>query len=50
VIVDVDGMIDVISKLEIIQATEHLATLIKEYCGGNIRIEYLSSERNEITI
>ena len=50
VIVDVDGMIDIISRPEIIRATEFLAALIKEYCGGNIRIEYLSSERNEITI
>jgi len=50
VIVDVDGILDVVSRDELQQAATWLASLVSRYCGGSVRIFELSSSTPEIDI
>ena len=48
-IIVVDGLSEIGNKI-IEDATNELATLIGTYCGGNIRVEFLSKEKSEMII
>lgn len=50
VIIDLDVMVNVISREIVIDAASQLAKLINVYCGGNVRIDYLNFERSQIFI
>ena len=49
-VIDVDCILDVISRAEAQEATEQLASLVREFCKGQTRIEYLSIEQPEFPI
>lgn len=50
VIIDVDGLLTVISQEEIETAAYMVASLVKEYCGGKTQVYFLSKDNPQIEI
>lgn len=49
-LIDVDGMLDVIPLTELQEATQLLASLVQDFCGGSARIEYLTPNHPEFMV
>ncbi len=50
VIIDLDAMVNVIPREVVLGAASQLAKLINTYCGGDVKIDFLNSERPEILV
>ncbi|MBI5950736.1 MAG: hypothetical protein HY865_03685 [Chloroflexi bacterium] len=49
-VIDVDGWLSVIPREEVQSATEYLAGLVSQYCGGDVKTRYLSREYSEFVV